>query len=141
MRHTQHPKLPIVCSLIVVFAYPTAVSAVKVRRMTGGQWGGDHIQMSVEGNSATIEYDCAHGTIKGPLTIDSRGRFSLQGTHVREHGGPIRSDEQPNSQPAQYTGWTDGRKMRLTVKLKGTNEKIGTFNLVRGQEGRIFKCL
>ena len=112
----------------------------KMQRVPEGTWGGLHLRMEVVDGSATIEYDCANGTIAGPLTIDRRGRFSLRGTHAQEHGGPIRNDEKPNSRPARYTGWTDGRKMTLTVTLTDTNETLGTFSLVRGQQGRVFKC-
>ena len=109
-------------------------------RLAQGTWGGPHIRLTVGDSSATIEYDCAQGQIDGPLVIDRRGRFSLKGTHSPEHPGPIRIDEQSSSQPARYAGWTDGKKMTLTVTLVGQKETIGTFNLTRGAEGRIFKC-
>ncbi len=111
-----------------------------MQKIPAGTWGGLHLQMEVADGSATIEYDCANGTIAGPLTVDSRGRFNWRGTHVPEHGGPIRKDEKPNISPARYTGWTDGKKMTLTVTLTDTNETLGTYSLVHGQEGRVFKC-
>jgi hypothetical protein len=127
--------------LLGVTLLPAMVEAAKVRRLASGQWGGEHIQMQVSASSATIEYDCARGTIVGPLKINSRGQFSLVGTYSREHGGPIRRDEQPPEAPAIYSGWTDGRKMTLTVKLKDSGEEVGTFELQRGKPGRVFKCL
>ena|SRR5436853_7937321 len=112
----------------------------KMRRIPDGAWGGMHIRIEVAGGSAKIEYDCAHGTISGPLLVDSHGRFTLRGTHVPEHGGPIRQEDLRAGQPARYSGWTDGKKMTLTVVLSNTKETIGTFNLVRGQDGRVMKC-
>ncbi len=112
----------------------------KQNRLKKGDWGGLHVSLSVGDSSATIEYDCAHGQINGPLVVDKRGRFDLKGTHAREHGGPIRVDEADSSQPARYTGWTDGRRMTLTVTLTGKKETVGTFNLTLGGPGRIFKC-
>lgn len=105
-----------------------------------GTWGGLHIVVEVENGAATIEYDCAHGSIDGPLTLDSEGRFNLSGVHVREHPGPIRVDMKPNSHEAQYTGSVDGAKMNLTVKLTGSNEELGTFTLEHGKYGRLWKC-
>ena len=113
----------------------------KQRRLAQGAWGGPHIRLTVGDSSATIEYDCAHGQIDGPLVVDSRGRFSLKGTHSPEHPGPVRDNEQSTGQPARYTGWTDGKKMTLAVTLAGQKETIGTFNLTLGGKGRIFKCL
>lgn len=109
-------------------------------RLAEGTWGGQHLTVTVGESSATIEFDCAHGQIDGPLVTDRRGRFDLKGTYAPEHGGPVRDNEQSAGQPARYTGWTDGKKMTLTVTLTDRKEAIGTFNLVRGTEGRIFKC-
>lgn len=110
------------------------------RRVAQGSWGAPHIRLEVNETSATIEYDCAHGQIDGPLVIDSHGRFDLKGTHSPEHPGPTRDNEQSTGQPARYTGWTDGRKMTLTVTLTGQKEPVGTFNLTLGGGGRLFKC-
>lgn len=106
-----------------------------------GAWGGDHVSLLLAATGGTLEYDCAHGTIDQPFVADSSGRFDLAGTHTREHGGPIRIGEKEDRRPARYTGVTDGRTMTLTVTLTGTNERIGTFTLTRGQIGRIVKCL
>jgi hypothetical protein len=106
-----------------------------------GLWGGAHVNLVVTETGGKLEYDCAHGTIDQPLVTDSSGRFDLVGTHTREHGGPIRSDEKPDKHPALYTGTTDGQTMVLTVTLTDSNVPLGTFTLKRGQIGRIFKCL
>ena len=110
------------------------------RTMANGKWGGQHIQMSIANGAAQIEYDCATGTISGPLKLDSRGRFELRGIHHVEHGGPVRDDENQKGEPAKYSGWTDGKKMTLTVTLVNAKTEIGTFQLTRGSEGRVFKC-
>jgi len=111
------------------------------QRVAGGLWGGDHIRINVGASSAVIEYDCAQGTIAGPLLLDSKGRFILHGTHSREHGGPIRSDETANKGAAVYTGSIKGGRMTLTVKMADTKETVGTFSLTHGHEGRVFKCM
>ena len=112
----------------------------KVQRVAKGTWGALHIVMEVSAESASIEYDCAHGTINGPLALDRRGRFSWAGTHTTEHGGPIRRDEKPNHRPARYTGSINGKTMTLTVTLTDTNETLGPYTLTHGNSGRVFKC-
>jgi len=111
----------------------------KMQNIPAGTWGGQHIKIEIANGSATIEYDCATGTIDGPLKLDSQGKFSLTGTHVRE-GGPTRIDGPGKGQPARFTGWTDGKKMNLTVTLADSKEALGTFELVHGNQGRIRKC-
>jgi hypothetical protein len=106
-----------------------------------GSWGGDHIELVIAGTSATLEYDCAHGTIDQPFATDTRGNFSLTGTHTFEQGGPVRDGDPPDEHPARFEGRTDGRTMSLTVMLTDTDESIGTFALVRGVAPRVFKCL
>jgi len=105
-----------------------------------GTWGGPHIQIEVTDKGATIEYDCAHGTISEPLKLDAEGRFQAKGTHVREHGGPIRDDEAPASHPAAYSGIVNGTKMSLSVTLTDSSETVGAFTLTKGSEAKIVKC-
>ena len=62
-----------------------------------GTWGGDHIRLEVSGTGATLEYDCAVGTIEGSI-LPRDGRFSASGTHtfswqyVKGYSGPSTLD-------------------------------------------------
>jgi hypothetical protein len=116
-----------------------AVTVMKQQRIATGVWGGQHIQIKVGANSATIEYDCARGVIDGPLVTDSDGNFRLHGTHNMERGGPVRADEDSKKTPATYTGSVKGNTMTLTLKLAGSSDEE-TFTLERGKEGEIVKC-
>ena len=114
----------------------------KVEKALTGMWGGEHIVIDVTGEGATINYDCAHGTITQPLTLDNSGHFDAKGFHVKERGGPVREDDEGHSgQPARYTGRIDGKTMTLTVTLADTKEDVGTFTLTHGKAARIVKCL
>lgn len=108
-----------------------------------GEWGGQHIGLVVlaGGGGATIEYDCASGTIDEPLTVDSRGDFTAIGTHTRGHGGPAMVGEIPDRHPARYTGSTDGKSMTLNVTLTDSGQAIGTYTLTRGASPAVLKCL
>ena len=123
--------------LVLIFLISCA-SATNMQKIPTGAWGGDHISIEVGEKSATIEYDCAHGVIEGPLTIDANGRFNLHGTHTPERGGPVHADEQQRSQPAKYAGSVSGNKMTLTLKLEGADDE--TFTLEKGKEANLFKC-
>jgi hypothetical protein len=106
-----------------------------------GEWGGEHILLTVSLTGSTVEYDCAHGTIDAPIAPDRDGNFTLSGTHVREHGGPVHEDEVPDEHPARYWGWTNGSTMRLTVTLTDTGETRGPYELRLGRQPQLFKCL
>jgi len=133
-------RLLVVISLVLLTASLSPSRPRKMQRLSSGAWGGPHIRIEVGPRSASIEYDCANGTIEGPFTLDSNGRFSWRGTHNREHGGPIRDDEKANSHPAIYSGSVKGDIMTLTVKLADTNGVLDTFMLKRDSAGRVFKC-
>jgi hypothetical protein len=106
-----------------------------------GVWGGNDIALTVSDTGTHVEFDCAHGDLPGPLMVDTRNAFDVQGTYVREHGGPIRVGEVPDSHPAAYVGSVTATTMVLTVRLTDTNEVIGTFTVSRGSAGRVMKCL
>jgi hypothetical protein len=110
----------------------------KMQRIATGVWGGTHIHVEVGEKSATIEYDCANGSIDGPLVVDGKGKFSWRGTHRMERGGPIRADEKPKEYPATYTGSVNGNTMTLTLKVSDLDEE--TFTLEKGNPGDLFKC-
>jgi hypothetical protein len=97
------------------------------------------VSLSVLDTGAAVEFDCAHGSLDEPLSLDESGRFDVRGTFVRE-GGPVRKDPTEEKQPARYSGTTDGRILDLDVSLQ-TGERLGTFRLAIGQPPQLRKCL
>jgi hypothetical protein len=118
----------------------TAAAKSSMADARTGSWGGEHIGLEVTPEGGRVEYDCAHGTIDQPVVTDAQGRFDLRGTHIREHGGPVRKDETADSHPARFTGQIKGETMTLTVNESDTKEIVGTFTLVYGQKPQIMKC-
>ena len=103
-----------------------------------GSWGGKGIVVEVTDAGATVEYDCAHGTIER-LEPGRDGGFEARGTHTVESFGPSRGGGE-SARPARYTGRVSGDAMTLTVTLTDTQEAVGTFSLGRGQRTRLVKC-
>ena len=113
----------------------------KMDNVLMGIWGGQHMRLEVSRNGASIEYDCAHGTIDQPMTLDSRGYFDVRGTHVTERGGPVREGERSDALAARYTGRIQGETMTITIVLIDSKEIAGTFTLGYGKTPRLRKCL
>jgi len=112
----------------------TAQSTVPV-----GVWGARGVNLDVSSTGGRIEYDCAHGSIDSPLSLDAGSRFDVRGTHVREQGGPIPEHEPPGV-PARYTGRLEEDSLTITVTLTDSKEVVGTFTLKRNSEGVLRKC-
>jgi hypothetical protein len=132
-------------SLIVLFALSGvllragAQAAPDADAVATGAWGGEHIVLKVSEKGADVEFDCAHGQVTQPITLDKRGDFDAAGTFTPEHGGPVRRDENTPSASARYSGHVDGDTMSLTVTLG--KETVGIYALIRGSRPRLTKCL
>lgn len=109
------------------------------KKLPAGTWGADHVRLEVRADNAEIEFDCAHGKVYGPLTLDDEGRFDLKGAVVRE-GGPTRIDVKRQSHPARFEGRIVGKQMTLNVTLTDNAQTLGEFTLRLGSEGRLWKC-
>jgi len=124
--------------LVAVACASNPGSASRLDRVPNGDWGGEHVRLSVADAGGKVEFDCAHGTLQQPLTLDASGHFDVAGTLVGE-GGPTLKDETAAARPARYSGTTDGQTMSLEVTLEG-GESVGTFSLARGRQPKLFKC-
>jgi len=112
----------------------------RTSRLRVGLWGGEHIRMDVTETGATIEYDCAHGTIEQRITLDRRGWFNVSGKQAAEHGGPVRQNEELAGDPVRFSGQVNGKTMKLTVRNTVTKELVGIFTLVYGADPKLRKC-
>ncbi|MCH7964280.1 MAG: hypothetical protein IH950_09475 [Bacteroidetes bacterium] len=133
-------KLFLNISLLLIIWIFCGCSSISQIDLTG-KWGGEHIGIVVSDSSATLVYDCAHGTIDEPIIPDDDGKFEVRGVHVFEHGGAIRIDETPDEHPALYKGHIVGNEMTLILVITDTDTEIDTFSLTRGVDPLIHKCL
>lgn len=109
-------------------------------KLETGVWGGQHIRAEVTESGATIEFDCAHGAIDQPITLDDKGGFDIRGKFATEHAGPVRRDEEDNNRSVRYVGRVKGAELTLTISDFNTKEMIGDFTLTHQSEGRLVKC-
>ncbi len=106
-----------------------------------GVWGGQHVRLDLTATGGALEYDCATGSIDEPVRPDQSGAFSARGTHSPSHGGPARIGETPSRLPATYSGRISGARMRLTVRVNSANPDLGPFELKRGADATLMRCL
>ena len=129
-------RLPPLLVLVACAANPGG--AGRLDRVPNGDWGGEHVRLTVADTGGKIEFDCAHGSLDGPLALDTEGHFDVKGNLTGE-GGPVMKDETANARPARYRGQTDGQSMSLEVTLGG-GESAGTFSLARNRAAKLVKC-
>ena len=115
-----------------------AEGALKDRRVPEGKWGGHHVRLEVSGTGAEFEFDCAHGRLSAPLTLQN-GRFAATGTYVREVG-PTRQDESGQGQRVFFKGEVEGLRMKLIFSLTEDFKEAQTFTLTHGADARLLKC-
>ena len=108
-------------------------------RVVTGDWSGPHVALALTAVGGSVEYDCAHGGLAAPVSIDRDGYFELAGVHVRERGGPVRIDERPDSVPARYSGRVVGT--RMTLRVYAGLDTLGPYELWRDAGRQLFKCL
>jgi hypothetical protein len=94
----------------------------------------------VTDKDASIEFDCAHGLLAGPLVLTKSGAFEAQGTFVLERPGPRIDGQEPPSRPATYSGQVRDNEMQITFRFDDTQEENDTFTLVLGEDPRLRKC-
>lgn len=108
--------------------------------LTSGEYGGEHVALSVGASSARLEFDCAHGEIPSAIPLDPDGRFAVDGTFTQERGGPATTLPE-DVRPARYVGSSQGRVVTFTIRLVREGVAVGTFTAERGSPPRIFRCL
>lgn len=104
-----------------------------------GEWGGDHVALTFGEGSATLQFDCAGGSIDSRVVTDAGGRFDVSGAFWRLTP-VVRVDLPIERRPARWKGVTDGKTMKLTGTLVEDGTDLGTFELERGRPPRLRRC-
>ena len=117
-----------------------AVATPPAPAIPNGTWGGEHVALEASDGGASLQFDCAHGSVPAPLSVGADGKFLLVGVFVKEHGGPIRIGEAADSQTANYSGKIQGKTMTLFVELTRDQQTVGPYTLELGNPGHVVRC-
>ncbi len=104
-----------------------------------GPWGARHVQLVADAEGARLVFDCAYGTIEGPLVPDADGTFVRGGTFTTV-GGAERLDDPRTPEPARYQGHLVGDTLELTILLTTSGQVLGPFVLIEGETGVVYMC-
>lgn len=124
--------------LMSLLLLAAVLSAGEKNRVAAGDWAGGRARLTVQKEGASLELDCAHGSLDA-MILGKGGRFDVAGRFVREHGGPIRQDETEDALRARYQGSVQGPTMNLKIVIEG-GETVGPFELTLGGRVRLMKC-
>jgi hypothetical protein len=134
----------VVAMLLVAFVAPgCAMDATEPTALDSsvksGQWGGQHIAMTVAASETSIEFDCGKATITGAITTDKNGAFTVTGIFFQERPGPT-TPGGPAQRPMRLSGNVKGDDMQVNIVLTDQNEDVGSFTLSFGGAARLVKC-
>jgi hypothetical protein len=101
-----------------------------------GTWGGDDAGLIVAEESAHAHVGCTLGDVAGPLTLDDKGRFDIDGTYNVD-AFPI---DLGIRHPARFSGETDGRRLTFSVRLTDTGQTFSSGTLVLGRAPQMRNC-
>ena len=101
-----------------------------------GTWGGDNAGLIAEDTVAHIHIGCTLGNARGPIRLDSYGRFEATGTYNVD-AYPV---DRGILHPARFTGEVDGQVLTLSVTLTDTGQQLGPVKLTKGKEPRMGPC-
>ena len=132
----------LVALTIVAVLQPPSLSAQAPPNALGPVgtiWGGQHVTLEVTSEGATLDFDCANGSISKPVKLDAQGNFSTRGSFTLERPGPI-TREGNTAAVATYSGSIQDDVLKLTITTGSQNESAGEYVLYRGKPGRVMKC-
>jgi len=137
---SEHRAHPVVRSMFAqtILVFAMACAGTPTGPLETGVWGGTGVAMTVTASGASLEFDCATGSIAGRIVVIDE-RFSLPGIFILEHGGPVHENEPPDQRAATYAGRLSGSAMQLDITLEdGT--RIGPFEVRKDRSPVLRKC-
>lgn len=104
-----------------------------------GTWGGEDRGVIVGAATLHVHIGCTRGNFPGPVILDSRGRFRIDGSYTLR-AFPVERE----SLPAQLSGVVEGRRLTFTIAVNDTVTAkpvaLGPVSVTRGVEPRMAIC-
>ena len=101
-----------------------------------GTWGGENAGLIAEDTVAHVHIACTLGNARGPIRLDSYGRFEATGTYNVD-AYPV---DRGIVHPARFSGELDGQVLTLSVTLTDTGQQLGPVKLTKGKEPKMGQC-
>ena len=128
-------------AVVIGLAVLVGCSGTIIGISTGESFGGVGVLLVVREAGADLEFDCATGRIEEPMTFSADGTFDVAGTFTRGMGGPVREVDPPIPEAARYMGVLRGDRLTLSAILVDDGTTIGPYQLRRGEEPLLRRCL
>ena len=138
-RYPPRRKRLVTGMITIVVATLTACLKTLTGPELHGEWGGEHVRVTVTEIGAMLSFDCASGTMDARPDPGESGRFDVPGTWTR--GQPVfMVGQEPAPQPARYIGRIMGRTIQFTITILETEETIGVYEATLGREPELYFC-
>ena len=128
-------------AVLIGLAALAGCSGTIVGISAGESFGGVGVLLVARGAGADLEFDCATGRIEEPMTFSADGTFDVEGTFTPGMGGPFNEDDPPIPEAARFMGVLRGDRLTLSAILVEDGTTIGPYQLRRGEEPLLRRCL
>ncbi|MEG3126015.1 hypothetical protein [Sphingomonas sp. GB1N7] len=124
----------------VYLAILAAVGLVPERAPLVGQWGGDHVRLTMTAQGGHLTLDCGEGHFPFPTAIDVKGSFTAVGTFELYRPGPTSVSNDKGAPRATYTGHLKGDQMALDV-VPSLPWSRKHYELIRNKRTKLVRCM
>ncbi len=105
-----------------------------------GTWGGDNSGVIVTDSNIHVHIGCTFGDIRGQVSVDNAGRFTVAGTYVLK-AFPVQTGPQL---AAQFSGRLVGRALTISVAVNdtttGQSVALGPVTVRYGEDPKLGPC-
>lgn len=106
------------------------------------KFGGKGIAVNVfDDMSATISFDCAHGSVQAGRWPTGQSRISAAGTYTQESGVRPPGGIGARPEKAVYKANIDVNSGKMTLSVKVGTKRAVNYKLTLGQEPVIVRCM
>jgi hypothetical protein len=133
-------RCPSVLAALLVAASACAGTGLHelVARVPAGTWGGQGAVMVATDSGASFTFNCASGSVDGPLTVASDGAFTWAGTYARVSPLPGSPHDPPHA--ATYHGTASATHVTVALTVPDIPLESDSVTLTFGDNGNLALC-